>query len=152
MAGNNRRAAGSSGGVLKAPDRPLGPELPDASQILPKNHEWLPIVQHWYDEFRVSPQAQLVRTSPMWMSLQLAFVQINEMLLTGRFATMSPEVRQLMGQFGWTPASLRAMKLDKPLADDYAAGVGDGEHGKPRGNDMEEFKRRSRIAGRQRVA
>ena len=107
MAGNNRRAAGSSGGVLKAPDRPLGPELPDASQILPKNHEWLPIVQHWYDEFRVSPQAQLVRTSPMWMSLQLAFVQINEMLLTGRFATMSPEVRQLMGQFGWTPASLR---------------------------------------------
>ena len=69
----------------------------------------------------------------MWMSLQLAFVQINEMLLTGRFATMSPEVRQLMGQFGWTPASLRAMKLDKPLADDYAAGVGDGEHGKPCG-------------------
>ncbi len=58
-------------------------------------------------------------------------------------------MRQLISNSVGLPASLRAMKLDQPLADDYAAGVGDGEHGKPR-NDMEEFKRRSRIAGRQR--
>lgn len=123
MAGNGRRAKGDSGTVLQSPDSPLGPELPEASQILPKNHEWLPIVRKWYDEFRVSPQAQLVRTDPMWMMLQIAFVQVNEMLLTGRFATMSPEIRQIFGQYGFTPASLRAMKMDTPEAHDLSAGT-----------------------------
>lgn len=139
MAGNGRRASGGSNGVLKRPDKPLGPELPDAPQVLPNNHEWLPIVRHWYNEFRVSPQAELVRSEPMWMAVTIAFVQLNEMLISGKFATMSPEVRQLFGQFGWTPAALRALKFDIPLADDLSAGVADMTG---KSVDFAEFKKR----------
>ena len=138
MAGNGRRASGASNTLLSAPESPLGPELPEASQVLPNNHEWLPFVRNCYNEFRSSPQAQLCRTAPMWQQLIISYVMMNEMLLSGRFATMSPEIRQIWSQYGFTPASLRALKMDVPEANDMS--VGEGAHANA--VDFAEFKRR----------
>lgn len=149
MAGNGRRAKGlaSSTPVLRAPEGPLGPELPDGPSVLPRGREWKPIVVKWYEDFRRSPQASLVRSDAMWMAVQVGFVELDEMLTTGRFGSLGPEVRQLFSQFGWSPASLRAMKFDIPDADDHAAGVGSADGLDGVSVDFEEYRRRRRAVG-----
>lgn len=119
-----------------------GPDLPE--NVLSKNRSWHPQVLKWYDEFRQSPQASLIRSDPMWMALQVAFIELDEMIHTGRYGSMGPEVRQMFAQFGWTPASLRAMRFDVPEADDLAA----SENGKtPNVSEFEEFRRRMGAVG-----
>lgn len=129
--------------VLERPDGPLGPELPPGPQILPKGREWKPIVVKWYDEFRCSPNASLVRTAPMWMAVQLAFAELDEMLSTGKYATLGPVVRQMFDQFGWTPLSLRSLKFDDIQPEDYAASAG----GEGKVVDMEWYRKRILAAG-----
>lgn len=129
--------------VLRCPDVKLGPELPPGSQILPKGREWKPIILKWYDEFRSSPNAMLCRTDPMWMGVILAFAQLDEMLVSGRYATLGPVVRQLFDQYGWTPMSLRALKFDVPEANDHAAAP---EGGTGKVINMEEWRRKLNAA------
>ena len=66
--------------ILEVPDGKLGPDLPDASFMFPKGGEWSPLVEHWYEEFRKSPNASMLRTAPAWMAVQLGFATINEMI------------------------------------------------------------------------
>lgn len=107
--------------ILEVPDGKLGPDLPDASFMFPKGGEWSPLVEHWYEEFRKSPNASILRTAPAWMAVQLGFATINEMIWSKRYATLMPVVRQLFDELGWTPASLRALKFDVPESNDHAA-------------------------------
>lgn len=145
MAGNGRKAHKDAGGnspVLRKPDGMTGPDLPE--NVLSKNRSWHPQVLKWYDEFRQSPQASLIRSDPMWMALQVAFIELDEMIHTGRYGSMGPEVRQMFAQFGWTPASLRAMRFDVPEADDLSA----SENGESANvTDFEEFRRRQGAVG-----
>ena len=145
MAGNGRKAHKDAGGnspVLRKPDGMTGPDLPE--NVLSKNRSWHPQVLKWYDEFRQSPQASLIRSDPMWMALQVAFIELDEMIHTGRYGPMGPEVRQMFAQFGWTPASLRAMRFDVPEADDLSA----SENGESANvTDFEEFRRRQGAVG-----
>lgn len=133
----------SKGQVLERPDGPLGPELPPGPMILPKNREWKPIVVKWYEEFRRSPNASLCRTEPMWMAVILAFAELDEMLASGKYATLGPVVRQMFDQFGWTPMSLRALKFDDIKSDDYAASDGSGTNVV----DFQSYRNRRRAAG-----
>lgn len=119
-----RKTSDSGNQVLEIPDGKLGPDLPPANQIFPKGGEWLPLVAHWYEEYRRSPNASMLRSAPSWMAAQLGFATINEMLSTRRYATLMPVVRQLFDELGWTPASMRALKFDVPEADDHAASDG----------------------------
>ena len=145
MAGNGRKAHKDAGGnspVLRKPDGMTGPDLPE--NVLSKNRSWHPQVLKWYDEFRQSPQASLIRSDPMWMALQVAFIELDEMIHTGRYGSMGPEVRQMFAQFGCTPASLRAMRFDVPEADDLSA----SENGESANvTDFEEFRRRQGAVG-----
>lgn len=145
MAGNGRKAHKDAGGtnpVLRKPDGMVGPDLPEG--VLSKNRSWNPHVVDWYDQFRMSPQASLIRSDPMWMALQVAFIELDEMIYTGRYGSMGPEVRQMFAQFGWTPASLRAMRFDVPEADDLSASE-NGETGAM--IDFEDFRRRQGAVG-----
>lgn len=130
--------------VLERPDGPVGPELPPGPQLLPKGREWKPIVVKWYEEFRRSPNATLCRTQPQWMAVQLAFAELDEMLVSGRYATLGPVVRQMFDQFGWTPLSLRALKFDDIEPDDYSAS---SSHSHGNVVDMDSYRRRIKAAG-----
>ena len=92
-----RKTSDSGNQVLEIPDGKLGPDLPPANQIFPKGGEWLPLVAHWYEEYRRSPNASMLRSAPSWMAVQLGFATINEMLSTRRYATLMPVVRRCAG-------------------------------------------------------
>ncbi|NMN02774.1 hypothetical protein [Bifidobacterium panos] len=143
MAGNSRGAQkrGNDVPVLRKPGEPLGPELPE--NLL--KHDWLPWVRQQYELFRSSPQAALLRTDVMWTFAVVAFAELNEMFVTGRFGSMGPEVRQMFAQVGWSPLSLRALKIDVPEPDDLAAGD-DGAAGNVV-VDFEAFRKRMEAAG-----
>lgn len=99
-----RKTSDSGNQVLEIPDGKLGPDLPPANQIFPKGGEWLPLVAHWYEEYRRSPNASMLRSAPSWMAVQLGFATINEMLSTRRYATLMPVVRQLFDEFAEPPS------------------------------------------------
>ena len=119
MAGNGRKAKKSSNMVLKAPDCPMGLELP---AVRPDGQEWLQRTKDWYESLRVSPLAH-------WYAVQdLALLKDDfwRPRTKGRWMLAS-EIRQREATLGITPEARVRLKFDAPQPDDMKASAYEGD-------------------------
>lgn len=159
MAGNGRRSAKGKGKSLPAvgggfdevkpldglkPDwefeelEPIGPDLPDATELNLIDGNWSLFVRKYYESFRRSPQARQLRTQWEWLNFIYKMAVMDKSIKKRSYDGLAPEMRQSMNQYGDTPDAKRKLKFDVPEADDNAAGV-NGFHLR---NDIEDYKQR----------
>ena len=117
---------------------PIGPDLPDATELNLIDGNWSLFVRKYYESFRRSPQARQLHTQWEWLNFIYKMAVMDKSIKKRSYDGLAPEMRQSMNQYGDTPDAKRKLKFDVPEADDNAAGV----NGFQIRNDMEDFKRR----------
>ena len=138
MAGNGRTAAkpktggGYEGGapLAEVPEdwtfeelEPIGPELPDASELNLLDGVWSPFVRKYYDAFRRTPQARQLRTKWEWWNFFYKLAVMDKSIKKRSYDGLAPEMRQSMNQYGDTPDAKRKLKMEESQANDMAAGI-----------------------------
>ena len=113
MAGNGRKAAkpktgggyASEAPLDKVPEdwtfeelEPIGPELPDASELNLLDGVWSPFVRKYYDAFRRTPQARQLRTKWEWWNFFYKLAVMDKSIKKRSYDGLAPEMRQSMNQ------------------------------------------------------
>lgn len=122
---------------------PIGPDLPDATQLNLIDGIWSPFVREYYEDFRRSPQARQLRTKWEWKTFIYKMAVMDKSIKKRSYDGLAPEMRQSMNQYGDTPESKRKLKFDVPEANDMAAGV----TGFQIRNDIADYKARRAAIG-----
>lgn len=138
MAGNGRKAAKPKTGgsyevgapLAEVPEdwtfeelEPIGPELPDASELNLLDGVWSPFVRKYYDAFRRTPQARQLRTKWEWWNFFYKLAVMDKSIKKRSYDGLAPEMRQSMNQYGDTPDAKRKLKMEESQANDMAAGI-----------------------------
>lgn len=138
MAGNGRKAARPNlGGGFTVEDplqglpqdwqfeelEPIGPELPDATELNLIDGTWSRFVRMYYEAFRRSPQARKLRTKWEWLNFIYKLAVMDKSIKKRSYDGLAPEMRQSMNQYGDTPEAKAKLKMDANEPDDMAAGV-----------------------------
>lgn len=122
MAGNNRRAEKQQNDVrhsLRSDDKLGGYDLP--AGVLPDGENWHPVTKQWWENWRRSPQGQLMATDVDWDFLLDTALIHHTMWMKGRWE-FANEVRMRVAQFGATPAARRALKMELEVAAPFEVG------------------------------
>lgn len=158
MAGNGRRAARPDvGGGFHSENplqglpadwefeelEPVGPDLPDATELNLIDGVWSVFVRRYYEYFRRTPQARKLRTRWEWMNFIYKMAVMDKSIKKRSYDGLAPEMRQSMNQYGDTPEAKLKLKMDATEPDDAAAGV----TGYRIRNDIEDYKRRRMAVG-----
>lgn len=158
MAGNGRRAARPDvGGGFQSEDpleglpanwefeelEPVGPPLPDATELNLIDGVWSKFVREYYESFRRTPQARNLRTKWEWKNFIYKMAVMDKSIKKRSYDGLAPEMRQSMNQYGDTPEAKAKLKMDKLEANDEAAGV----TGYQLHNDIDDYRRRRAAVG-----
>ncbi|NMM98145.1 hypothetical protein [Bifidobacterium olomucense] len=138
MAGNGRKAAKPRVGgdyanatpLGNVPEdwtfeelEPIGPDLPDATELNLIDGTWSKFVRKYYEAFRKTPQARQLRTEWEWWNFFYKLAVMDKSIKKRSYDGLAPEMRQSMNQYGDTPDAKRKLKMEEPKANDMAAGI-----------------------------
>ena len=109
---------------LVAGEDPVGPELPDG--WLPDEEAWHPATRSWWENWRRSPQASRMLSSPDWDFLLDTALMHHTMWAKGRWEFAS-EVRLRTAKFGATPEDRLRLKAEIETPDENPVGSADAQ-------------------------